>query len=315
MVGQTKIVPLLQAYVKKRTLPHLLFAGPPGTGKTTAALCLARDLYGEDWRSSFLELNASDERGIDTVRGTIKNYARSAPLGEVNFKILFLDEGDNLTSEAQASLRRTMERYSSICRFILSCNYSSRVIEPIQSRCGVFRFKVLQPEEIRAYLERIAKAEGKTVVPEAYDAILKLSEGDMRRAVNLLQLSATFSDKVDPDTVYESAATPLPREVEGMVNAAIGGDFQGARDKLFTLFTERGASGEDVVKAIHSYLATLPIPDIERVRMVDALAEVEYRIVEGASERIQLEAFLTRLILLRSAVTTGAGTKSAAPGR
>ena len=311
MVGQTRIVPLLQAYVQKRSLPHLLFAGPPGTGKTTAALCLARDMYGEDWRSCFLELNASDERGIDTVRGTIKNYARSAPLGEVPFKILFLDESDNLTSEAQASLRRTMERYSSICRFILSCNYSSRIIEPIQSRCGVFRFKIYQPEEIRSYLERIAKAEKRTVLPEAYDAILRLSEGDMRRAVNLLQLSSALAETVDPDTVYESAATPLPREVQDMVNAAISGDFHGARERLFTLFTERGASGEDVVKAIHSYLATLAVPDQERVRLVDALAEVEFRIVEGASERIQLESFLTRLVLLRSTLHPGGSSASA----
>lgn len=137
----------------------------------------------------------------------------------------------------------------------------------------------------------------------------------MRRAVNILQLSATFSDKVDPDTVYESAATPLPREVEGMVNAAIAGDFQGARDRLFVLFTERGASGEDVVKAIHSYLATLAIPDMDRVRMVDALAEIEFRIVEGASERIQLEAFLTRLSLLRGTVGAGAMSPPAPAAR
>ncbi len=149
MVGQDAILPLLRSYAEKRSMPHLLFAGPPGSGKTTAALALARDLFGSEWRASFMELNASDERGIDTVRTTIKQYARTSSLGEVGFKILFLDEADNLTSEAQASLRRLMERYSGSCRFILSCNYSSRIIDPIQSRCAVFRFRAYSPEAVR----------------------------------------------------------------------------------------------------------------------------------------------------------------------
>src|SRR5580658_9317141 len=175
MVGQEGVVPLLRAYAARRSLPHLLFAGAPGTGKTTAALALAHDLLGEEWRQNFLELNASDERGIDTVRTTIKGYARSAPIGGVGFKLLFLDEADNLTNEAQASLRRMMERYSSACRFILSCNYVSRIIDPIQSRCAVFRFRGLAPEQVRIVLERIALAEHKTVRPGAYEMILAAS--------------------------------------------------------------------------------------------------------------------------------------------
>jgi len=301
MLGHDTIVPLLRSYAEKRSMPHLLFAGPPGTGKTTAALALARDLYGDDWRQNFLELNSSDERGIDTVRTTIKGYARTSPLGDVGFKLLLLDEADNLTSEAQASLRRLMERYSGSCRFILSCNYSSRIIEPIQSRCAVFRFRSYSSAAVREQLERITKAEGKRVDAEAYDAILTAANGDMRRAINLLQLTATHTDHVTAKTVQENATVPLRREVEGMLQAALTGDFLGARARLYALFTDRGAAGEEILKAIHGYLPELPeslLPAREKVRLLEFLAEVDFRLAQGAGDRIQLEAVLAHLAAL-----------------
>jgi replication factor C small subunit len=252
-----------------------------------------------------LLLHNSDSRGIDTVRTTMKEYARTSPFGEVGFKILFLDEADNLTSEAQASLRRMMERYSGSCRFILSCNYSSRIIDPIQSRCAVFRFRTYTTEAVRAQLERVAKAEGKKVTAEAMETILAASAGDMRRAINLLQLTATHADTVTAETVKEYATVPLRREVEGMLGAALSGSFLDARDRLYRLFSERGASGEEILRAIHSYLPEIAdsvLPAREKVRLLEYLGEVDFRLAQGASDRIQLESVLAHLAAGR---TTG----------
>lgn len=296
MVGLPTITPLLAAYAEKSMLPHLMFAGPPGTGKTTAALALARDLYGPDWRDNFLELNASDERGIDTVRTKIKEYARIAPFG-VGFKLLFLDEADNLTQEAQASLRRLMERYSGSCRFILSCNYSSRIIEPIQSRCAVFRFKPHQPDAVRLQLQRIAEAERKQVDGAALDEVVSVSEGDLRRAINLLQLAATAADHVTLESVRASSTVPLDEDVAALFDEARNRRFLSARSRLVHLLAERGASGEEVLRAMHRYVVSAKsnLPPDDQIALIEFLGEVDFRLAQGGSERIQLEAVLARL--------------------
>jgi len=297
VVGQDEIVVRLKAYVKTGNLPHLLFAGPAGTGKTTCAIALARELFKDNWKANLSELNASDERGIDTVRTKIKDYARISPIGG-DFKIIFLDEADNLTADAQSALRRTMENYTRTARFILSCNYSSRIIEPIQSRCAVFRFRPLKPEAIKAYLARVAKGEGVKVTEDGMDALLYVAQGDLRKAVNSLQVAASVGKTVDSETMYKAASTARPETVRKLIEVALEGDFTKARDELDALLIEYGLAGEDIIRQIHRTVFDLAIPDAFKVKLVDRIGEVEFRLVEGSNERIQLENLLSNFVLV-----------------
>lgn len=297
VVGQRHVTERLESYVRSRSMPHLLFTGPAGTGKTTCSLALARELFGDGWRGNFIELNASDERGIDVVRGKIKEFARTAPIG-AEFKIIFMDEADALTSDAQAALRRTMERYSGICRFILSCNYSSKIIDPIQSRCAVMRFKPLTSDDIRGYLSRIVEGENVDIEPDALEGLVRIAHGDMRRAVNSLQVAASLGRRVDLDLVYQTAGMANPDAVRAMMETALEGNFIQARNQLDDLMVTNGLSGQDVIKQIHSSIFDLGVSDYDKVKMIDKCGEVEFRIVEGSNDRIQLEVLLAYLVMV-----------------
>ncbi|MCD6373450.1 MAG: replication factor C small subunit, partial [Thermococcus sp.] len=292
IVGQEHIVKRLKHYAKTGSMPHLLFAGPPGVGKTTAALALARELFGEHWRHNFLELNASDERGINVIREKVKEFARTKPIGGASFKIIFLDEADALTQDAQQALRRTMEMFSNNVRFILSCNYSSKIIEPIQSRCAIFRFRPLSDEDIAKRIKYIAENEGLELTEDGLHAILYVAEGDLRRAINVLQAAAALDTKITDENVFLVASRARPEDVREMMTLALEGNFLKAREKLRDILLKQGLSGEDVLIQMHKEVFNLPIPEDKKVALADRIGEYNFRLVEGANEMIQLEALL-----------------------
>jgi len=297
VAGQDETVISLKAFTKARNMPNLLFAGPPGVGKTTCALALAREFFGHELAGNFLELNASDERGIDVVRGRIKDFARAVSMGEVPFKLIFLDEGDALTTEAQQALRRTMEANSAVTRFIISANYSSRIIEPIQSRCAIFRFLPLQEKHVSKMLEHVAKQEHLNVDAEAYKAIFYVSEGDLRRALNVMQGGAMHSKHITAELVYKISSRAMPKEVKEMMELALRGSFPAARENLDKLIISYGLSGEDIMFQMYREIPKLEIAEKEKIRLVGLIGEYNFRLVQGANERIQLEALLAQFAL------------------
>lgn len=297
VVGQDDIVKRVRSLTETLSIPHLLFAGPPGTGKSTLALIVVKELFGEGWKGSYLELNASDERGINVVREKVKNFARTKSLGNVPFKVIFLDEADALTPEAQQALRRTMENYSSTCRFILSCNYSSKIIDPIQSRCAIFRFKLLEKKDVEKVMRRISENEKLETESEAIELLYEGSEGDCRKCINTLQSTASISVSITRNLVSTMISNSKPKDVKTVLDYAVSGDFQRAKEKLLDVMLRESVSGQDVIKAVQKEIWNLSVEPEIKVRLTEKTGEAEFRIVEGSDPFIQLEALLASFVL------------------
>ncbi len=299
VVGQEHIVQRVKMMVEQKNLQNLLLAGFPGTGKTTLSILIAKKLFGEDWKNNFLDLNASDDRGIDVIRNQVKDFARTKAMGTNLPKIVHLDEADALTKEAQQALRRTMENYSQTARFILSANFSSNIIEPIQSRCAVFRFKPLENKDVAEVIKKIAKEEDLQVDGKTIEAVAEAAEGDLRKAVNILQSCASYDKKITEKHLYEIVSIASPKEVKEVLEIALKKDFLKARERLLEVMVNHGLSGTDVIKQIQKEIWNLDISDEAKLKLTEKCGEAEFRIVEGSDEFIQLEALLVGFVVAK----------------
>ncbi len=294
--GQPSIVSRLRAYANNGTFPHLMLAGPPGTGKTTAAMALTRDIYGEEFRNNLLEMNASDERKLESIRTKVKNFARTSPYGNAPFKIIFLDEADALTNDAQGALRRIMEQHAATCRFILSCNYSSKIIEPIQSRCAVFRFRPLANDQVETQIKFVAESEEVELDQDACEAIVRVSLGDLRKAITALQVAAAVNKKVTRELVYETTATAPPEVLHQYLLACREDGFHAARRRLKEILNNFGLAGTDFINQLHRTLYDVDfLTEPAKLELTRLMAEIDFRLVEGGGEQLQLDSLTAHI--------------------
>ena len=294
IVDQKEIIGSIEALLKKPSeMPHLLFSGSAGVGKTTLALCLSHHILSDFWKEYTLELNASDERGINMVRERVKKFSRFAGLNtEIPFKIIILDEADEMTADAQTALRRIIEDTAKFCRFILIANNISKIIDPIQSRCVVFKFSKIPKEDTINFLKNISKKEKIKIDAKALSAIYDYSNGDLRHAVNILQASAT-ADTVTEETVKNTAGLAKTNDVDEVLKLALGGNLAKSREKMIELIKVYGMSESDFLKYLNQSVFKIKPEKISEI--LEMVAKYDYRVLVGANPEIQLSALLAEL--------------------
>uniref|UniRef100_A0A7S3NPK0 AAA+ ATPase domain-containing protein n=1 Tax=Aureoumbra lagunensis TaxID=44058 RepID=A0A7S3NPK0_9STRA len=307
VASQEEVVKSLLGAIEQGALPHLLFYGPPGTGKTSTILAMTRMLYHKDvWRDRVLEMNASDERGIKVIRQKVKAFAQRAVGTKTYagypsppFKIIILDEADTMTKDAQGALRRTMETYSNVTRFCLVCNYVSRIIEPLASRCAKYRFSPLDKESMRTRLLSIAQAENVNYPNEVYDNILDFSQGDMRRAVNLLQSCVNFygaNGTISPDALLEVSGQIPPQIISNVWSALNSKSFAEVANTVDYVIKEGYPALALLTKIHDDVIHSSSISDHNKAVIIERLAQADKALADGADDSLQLHDVLLTLL-------------------
>lgn len=303
LISHTDIINTINKFAKEDRLPHLLFYGPPGTGKTSTILAVARQIYSpKEFNSMVLELNASDDRGIGIVRGQILNFASTRTIFKSGFKLVILDEADAMTNDAQNALRRVIEKFTENTRFCIICNYLSKIIPALQSRCTRFRFGPLTREQMLPRLEHVIREENVSVTEDGKKALLTLANGDMRKVLNVLQSSSMAYSEVNEDNVYLCVGHPLRKDIENILNWMLNDSFTTAFNNIMTLKTAKGLALQDILSEVHEYVHRIDFPVEVRMHLLQKMADVEYRLAFGTSEKLQLSALVSAFQVARDLV-------------
>ncbi|XP_060079702.1 replication factor C subunit 5-like isoform X1 [Ylistrum balloti] len=303
LISHADIINTIDRFVKEDRLPHLLFYGPPGTGKTSTILAVAKQIYSpKEFNSMVLELNASDDRGIGIVRGQILSFASTRTIFRSGFKIVILDEADAMTNDAQNALRRVIEKFTENTRFCIICNYLSKIIPALQSRCTRFRFGPLGTEQMVPRLEHVIVEEGVNITGDGMKAVVTLACGDMRRALNILQCTHMAYDSVSEDNVYTCVGHPLRRDIENIVNWVLNEGFTIAYNNIMDLKSAKGLALQDILREVHLYVHRIDLPVHVKINLLEKMADIEYRLASGTSEKIQLSSLIAAFQVARDLI-------------
>jgi replication factor C subunit 3/5 len=304
MVSHEEIIQVLNKLIDNSKLPHLLFYGPPGTGKTSAIVACAKKMYGNNYKSMALELNASDDRGIDVVRDQIKEFAGTRKLFSTGIKLVILDEADAMTTDAQSALRRIIEKYTSNTRFCMICNYVNKIMPALQSRCTKFRFAPLKTEQITGKLDEICEAEKINITPSGKQAILDQAGGDMRRVLNLLQSAHTAYPEIGEEQVYLCAGAAMPKVIDQLFMSLMNDTFDDGYKNVTRATTELGYALVDIATAISIHVLEASLPPQIHAHILDKLSNVEYALSHGVNEKLQIGAVVGAFSVAREMLDT-----------